>query len=54
MRMLGVIDADLSLAAVDKQMAQQRNKLLYFLLGAIVFGSALGRSSSSGSWSTGR
>jgi two-component system NtrC family sensor kinase len=42
LRVLGVIDADLSLAGVDAQMAQQRNKLLYFLLGAIVFGCTLG------------
>jgi two-component system NtrC family sensor kinase len=40
-RFLGAVDAHLSLAAVDRQMAQQKNKLLYFLFGAIVFGSAL-------------
>lgn len=40
-RVLGVIDADLSLATVDAQMEQQKSKLLYFLLGAIVFGSTL-------------
>ena len=32
-RVLGVIDADLSLAGVDTQMAQQKAKLLYFLFG---------------------
>ena len=41
LRVLGVIDADLSLATVDTQMAQQKNKLLYFMFGAIIFGSSL-------------
>lgn len=40
-RVLGVIDADLSLAGVDAQMAQQKAKLLYFLIGAIVVGSLI-------------
>ncbi len=40
-RVLGAVDASLSLETVDTQMAQQRSKLLYFLLGAIVFGSLL-------------
>ena len=38
-RILGVIDADLSLATVDAQMAQHQANLQWFLLGAIVFGS---------------
>src|SRR5579872_2216311 len=40
-RVLGVVDAHLSLAAVDRQMDEQKSKLLYFLFGAIVFGSLL-------------
>ncbi len=40
-RVLGVVDAHLTLAQVDKQMADQKSKLLYFLVGAIVFGSFL-------------
>jgi two-component system NtrC family sensor kinase len=40
-RVLGVVEAKLSMAAVDTQMAQQRDKLLYFLFGAIIFGSLL-------------
>jgi len=40
-KVLGVIDADLSLATVDAQMAQHQASLAYFLIGAIVFGSAL-------------
>jgi two-component system NtrC family sensor kinase len=40
-RVLGVIDADLSLATVDAQMAQHQASLGYFLAGAVVFGSAL-------------
>jgi two-component system NtrC family sensor kinase len=40
-RVLGVIDADLSLATVDAQMALHQTSLAYFLAGAIVFGSAL-------------
>jgi two-component system NtrC family sensor kinase len=39
-RALGVIDADLSLATVDRQMAQHQAALKWFLLGAIVFGCA--------------
>jgi two-component system NtrC family sensor kinase len=38
-RVLGVIDADLSLATVDGQLAQYQADLKWFLLGAIVFGS---------------
>ena len=38
-RVLGVVDTNLSLAEVDTQMARQRSKLLYFLAGAMVFGS---------------
>ena len=37
-RVLGVIDADLSLAAVDEQMAAHQAALTWFLVGAIVFG----------------
>ncbi|HWC96915.1 MAG TPA: ATP-binding protein, partial [Candidatus Sulfopaludibacter sp.] len=37
---LGVIDADLSLAPVDKQIAQNQASLKWFLLGALVFGSS--------------
>jgi two-component system NtrC family sensor kinase len=40
-RVLGVIDANLSLDTVDVQMAQHQANLWYFLLGAIVLGSAL-------------
>ena len=40
-QVLGVIDADLSLTAVDEQLAQNQRTLVYFLVGAIVFGSAL-------------
>ena len=36
-----MIDANLSLATVDEQMAQHQANLAYFLIGAIVFGSAL-------------
>lgn len=38
-RVLGMIDADLSLALVDAQIAQNQAALKWFLLGAIVFGS---------------
>jgi len=38
-RVLGVIDADLSLDAVDAQMAQHTASLTWFLVGAILFGS---------------
>jgi two-component system NtrC family sensor kinase len=37
-RVLGVIDADLSLAPVDQQIAQNQAALKWFLLGALVFG----------------
>lgn len=37
-RVLGVINADLSLATVDAQLAQQQSTLKWFLAGAIVFG----------------
>uniref|UniRef100_Q01YU5 histidine kinase n=1 Tax=Solibacter usitatus (strain Ellin6076) TaxID=234267 RepID=Q01YU5_SOLUE len=40
-QVLGVIDANLSLATVDEQIAQHQASLAYFLIGAIVFGSAL-------------
>ena len=40
-RVLGVIDADLSLATVDRQLAQHQATLLWFLLGAMVLGSLL-------------
>jgi two-component system NtrC family sensor kinase len=40
-RVLGVIDADLSLATVDAQMSQHQAALGYFLVGAIIFGSLL-------------
>ena len=40
-KVLGVIDVNLSLAAVDAQMAQHQTSLAYFLVGAIVFGSAV-------------
>ncbi len=38
-RVLGVIDADLTLAPVDQQIARNQATLKWFLLGAIVFGS---------------
>src|SRR5271157_3868221 len=37
-RVLGVIDAQLSLAQVDRQMDQHRANLIWFLIGAIIFG----------------
>jgi two-component system, NtrC family, sensor kinase len=37
-RVLGVIDADLSLAPVDQQLARNQATLKWFLLGALVFG----------------
>ena len=40
-QVLGIIDADLSLATVDGQLAQHQANLAYFLIGAIVFGSSL-------------
>jgi two-component system NtrC family sensor kinase len=40
-QVLGVIDANLSLDAVDEQIAQHQASLGYYLLGAIVLGSAL-------------
>ena len=40
-QVLGVIDANLSLDTVDEQMAQHQANLAYFLVGAIVLGSAL-------------
>ncbi len=40
-QVLGVIDANLSLSTVDQQIAQHQANLAYFLIGAIVFGSAL-------------
>src|SRR5664279_3566 len=40
-QVLGVIDANLSLDTVDLQMAQHQANLWYFLLGAILLGSAL-------------
>jgi two-component system NtrC family sensor kinase len=40
-QVLGVIDANLSLDTVDEQMAQHQANLWYFLMGAIVLGSAL-------------
>jgi two-component system NtrC family sensor kinase len=39
-RVLGVIDADLSLATVDAQLAQHQANLKWFLAGAILFGCA--------------
>jgi two-component system NtrC family sensor kinase len=39
-KVLGVIDADLSLAQVDAQMGQHQASLTWFLVGAIVFGCA--------------
>jgi len=41
-KVLGVIDANLSLATVDAQMSQHQASLAYFLAGAIIFGSLLG------------
>ena len=40
-QVLGVIDANLSLAKVDQQISQHQANLGYFLAGAIVFGSSL-------------
>ena len=40
-RVLGVIDANLSLATVDEQMALHQANLAYFLVGGILLGSAL-------------
>src|SRR3989442_1090659 len=40
-QVLGVIDANLSLATVDAQMAQHQASLVYFLGGALALGSAL-------------
>jgi two-component system NtrC family sensor kinase len=40
-QVLGVIDANLSLSTVDEQISQHQRNLAYFLIGAIVFGSAL-------------
>ncbi len=40
-RVLGVVDANLSLATVDAQMAQHQATLGWFLAGAIVFGSLI-------------
>ncbi len=40
-QVLGVIDANLSLATVDEQMAQHQANLGYFLIGGIVLGSTL-------------
>jgi len=40
-RVLGVIDAELSLATVDKQIAQNQASLFWFLLAALVLGSGL-------------
>ena len=40
-KVLGLIDANLSLASVDAQMAQHQASLAYFLIGAAIFGSAL-------------
>ncbi len=39
-RVLGVIDADLSLGVVDAQLARHNSTLRWFLFGAILFGSA--------------
>jgi two-component system NtrC family sensor kinase len=41
-RVLGVIDAQLSLATVDAQIARNQTALAWFLLAALLFGSALG------------
>ena len=38
-RVLGVVDANLSLATVDAQLAQHQTTLAWFLVGAILFGS---------------
>jgi two-component system NtrC family sensor kinase len=38
-RVLGVVDANLSLATVDAQMSQHQATLVWFLIGAIFFGS---------------
>jgi two-component system NtrC family sensor kinase len=38
-QVLGVIDADLSLATVDEQIAQHQTTLIWFLAGAVLFGS---------------
>jgi two-component system NtrC family sensor kinase len=40
-RVLGVVDANLSLATVDAQLAQHQAALAWFLVGAAVFGSLL-------------
>ncbi len=40
-RVLGVIDANLSLATVDAQIGQHQAALLWFLIGAMVFGSLI-------------
>jgi len=40
-QVLGVIDANLSLATVDAQTSQHQARLAYFLVAAVVFGSAL-------------
>jgi hypothetical protein len=48
-----VIDANLSLATVDAQIAQHQANLAGFLVGAVVLGSAR-RWRSSGWWCTGR
>ena len=40
-RVLGVIDANLSLETVDAQLAQHQAALLWFLIGAMVFGSLI-------------
>ena len=40
-RVLGVVDANLSLATVDAQLAQHQAALAWFLVGSIVFGSLL-------------
>ena len=40
-RVLGVIDANLSLATVDAQIAQQQTGLVWFLVGALILGCGL-------------
>ena len=40
-RVLGVVDANLSLAGVDAQMARQQATLVWFLIGAITIGSLI-------------
>src|SRR4051794_39687636 len=40
-QVLGVIDANLSLATVDQQITQHQRNLAYFLVGAMVLGSGL-------------